>query len=84
MGYHPKATSRGPARLQSMLLKHHSSFAYSLKDMVGYSGHMGRMRIQLKPNTDTTKLFSPTRRYPPHEEGVTTISTAASSETSRP
>ena len=71
MGHHPKATSGGPARFQSMLLKHHSSFAYSLKDMVGYSGHMGPMRIQLKPNTDTTKLFSPKRRYSPHEEDVT-------------
>jgi hypothetical protein len=71
MGHHPKATSGGPARFQSILLKHHSSFAYSLKDMVGYSGHMVPMRIQLKPDTNTTKLFSPKQLNSPHEEDVT-------------
>jgi hypothetical protein len=71
MGHHPESSDTGRARFQSMLLKHHSSFAYSLKDMVGYSGHMGPMRIQLKPGTDTTKLFSPKRRYSPHEQDVT-------------
>jgi hypothetical protein len=71
MGHHPDATDGDRDRFQAMLLKNQRSFAYSLSDLVGYSGHMGPMRIQLKPGTDTTKLFSPKRRYSPHEEDVT-------------
>ena len=58
-------------RFQSMLLQHHGAFAYSLSDLVGYHGHMGPMRIPLKPGTDISKLFSPKRRYSPHEKDIT-------------
>jgi hypothetical protein len=58
-------------RLQILLLERHRAFAYCLQDLVGYCGHMGPMRILLKEGADTTKIFSPKRRYSPHEQDIT-------------
>jgi transposase InsO family protein len=71
MGHHPACSASYRDRFQSMLLQLQGAFAYSLSDLVGYCGHMGPMRIQLKPDANTSKLFSAKRKYSPHEQDVT-------------
>jgi transposase InsO family protein len=73
IGQHPEASRDCHSRLQAMLLERRDTcFAYSMQDLKGgYTGHMGPMRITLKPGYDVTKLYSPRRRYSPHEQDIT-------------
>ena len=70
IGQHPDGTVAGRELLQSKLIGRHEAFAYNMRDLKGYSGPMGPMRITLKPGVDVSNLYSPKRRYSPLESDI--------------
>eukprot|EP00775_Hariotina_reticulata_P013865 gene13865-biopygen15796 len=68
MGNHPDSTPEQRQRLRDVLLKHqHSSFAYSLKDLVPYTGPLGPAHFELK---EDKAMWQPQRHYTPEEHEV--------------
>ena len=69
-GSHPEASPGCYRRFQAMLFARRSTcFAYSLKELPGYNGFLGPMRITVKPGFED-KMFSPPRKYSPLEEDI--------------
>ena len=68
LGNHPESTPEQRQRLRAVLAKHqHSSFAYSLKDLVPYTGPLGPARFELK---EDKAMWQPQRQYTVDELAV--------------
>ena len=70
IGHHPDGTAAGREQLQSALIDRHEAFAYNMRDLKGYSGVVGSMRITLKPGVKMTELYNAKRRYSPLESDI--------------
>jgi hypothetical protein len=61
LGNHPESTPEQRQELRAVLVKHqHTSFAYSLKDLVPYTGPLGPAHFELK---EDKAMWQPQRQY---------------------
>lgn len=68
LGNHPDSTPEQRQKLREVLVKHqHSSFAYSLKDLVPYTGPLGPAHFELK---EDKAMWQPQRQYTMDELAV--------------
>jgi hypothetical protein len=70
LGHHPDFTEQDTAVLRGMLAERKHCFAYSLKDLPGYCGVLGDMRIDLKPEFEGKAIWTKPRPHSAAELAV--------------
>jgi hypothetical protein len=72
-GNHPDMTSAQKEQLKQMLIEEREAFAYSLDDLVGYSGDLGPVVLHMindKPVWSSDRNFSPLEKTDRARKGV--------------
>jgi hypothetical protein len=70
LGHHPLFSKQHMLELQSSLRKLKYCFAYSLKELPGYKGVLGKYRIELKPEFQGKPIWTKPRQHSAAELAV--------------